>query len=110
MKNYRAPGNVITFTAGAAYSSGDPVIIGSVIGIATADVANGAVGEAQLVGVFELAKKSADTPSAGAKAYWDNTNKEVTTTSTANTLLGVFVAAYGSGVLLANVRLDGVAV
>jgi predicted RecA/RadA family phage recombinase len=108
LKNYIQPGNVIPFTAGSAITSGDVVEVGTLIGIATNDVANGEQGELALTGVFEVAKATADTPSAGAKAYWDGT--EATTTATANTLMGVFVHAYGAGILLAHVRLDGTAV
>ena len=108
MKNFIQSGNVIPFTAGSAITSGDVVEVGTVIGIATGDVANGAQGELALTGVFEVAKATADTPAAGDKAYWDGT--EATTVVSTNTLMGVFVHAYGAGALLAHVRLDGTAV
>ena len=53
-----------------------------------------------------IASDLADTPAQGDKAYWDNTAKEVTTTSTANTLIGVFIVAALNGDATVNVRLN----
>ena len=40
------------------------------------------------------------------RAYWDNTNKRITTTSTSNTKVGVFVGAKINGDTTARVRLS----
>ena len=43
----------------------------------------------------------------GAKLYWDNTNKNLTTTLTANTLIGAAVSAAAIGDSTVIVRLNG---
>lgn len=106
MRNFRQDGSRMRYTAGADITSGDVVVVGSRIGIATADIANGAVGELAMEGVFELAKKSADTFTQGAVVYWDNTNDELTTTSTDNTLAGYVTEAAASSVVLAKIKIN----
>ena len=110
MKNFIQPGNTVTVTLTAAASSGDVVIVNNLVGIAATDGANGDDIEIQVTGVFELPKTSANTPGQFALAYWDTSAGEVTTTSTDNTLIGVFTEAYGSGTTVANVRLNGTSV
>lgn len=61
MKNFIQNGDRITWTnGGSAVASGDPVVVGSLIGVATTDIAGAATGELATVGVFEL-PKVADT-------------------------------------------------
>lgn len=104
--NYKQPGNVIDFTAGATTASGDGVLIGTRVGVAIHDVANGAVGQAQVTGVFNLPKLSTDVVTIGALLYWDNTNKRLTTTSAGNTLAGYAWAASGSGTATVDIKLN----
>jgi predicted RecA/RadA family phage recombinase len=105
MKNFVQNGEVITITAGAAITSGDPVLIGSLVGIAQTSVASGESLACKLEGVFTCKKKSTDTPAQGDKLYWDNTNKEFTTTASGNTLAGNAWAAAASGVTTVQIRL-----
>lgn len=107
MKNFISSGNTLSLAAPYAVVSGAGALVGATFGVASTDLANGIVGEFAVVGVFELAKTSANTPAAGAKAYWNDTAKEITTTSTSNTLVGVFTVAAGNGDLVAQVRLNG---
>jgi predicted RecA/RadA family phage recombinase len=106
MKNYIQEGDRIALAAPYAVSSGGGALIGSVFGVAVTDLANAEVGTFALEGVYTL-PKATGAATLGAKAYWDNTNKNITATSTSNTLVGVFVAAYASGDTTANVRLNG---
>ena len=106
MKNYIQEGDRIALAAPYAVSSGGGALIGAVFGVAVTDLANAEVGTFALEGVFTL-PKATGAATLGAKAYWDNTNKNITATSTSNTLVGVFVAAYASGDTTANVRLNG---
>ena len=106
MKNYIQEGDRIALAAPYAVSSGGGALIGAVFGVAVTDLANAEVGTFALEGVYTL-PKATGAATLGAKAYWDNTNKNVTATSTSNTLVGVFVAAYASGDTSANVRLNG---
>lgn len=69
--NYIQDGSVIDVTAGAAYSSGDVVVVGTLIGVALDDIANGAVGPVQIKGVFELPAVSAAVIGVGETMTWD---------------------------------------
>ncbi|MCV2870640.1 DUF2190 family protein [Defluviimonas sp. WL0002] len=109
MKNFVQAGDVITLTAPYAVTSGLGALVGSIFGVACGDVDNGAEGEFQTTGVFDLLKVGSQAWTVGAKIYWDNTNKYCTTVSTSNTLIGVAVAAVGSGAgeTTGRVRLNG---
>ena len=106
MKNSIQEGEVLALAAPYAVASGGGALIGSIFGVAVTALANAEVGSFQLCGVYSL-PKATGAATLGAKAYWDNTNKNVTATVGSNTLIGVFVAAYASGDTLANVRLNG---
>lgn len=111
MNNYVQRGDIVTHTvAGAAVVSGQGLLAGALFGVCATSQAIGDKVELQVEGVFSLPKKSADTPTAFAKAYWDNTNKEVTTTSAGMSLIGVFTEAVAAGVLVANIRLNGISI
>ena len=97
MKNYVQPGNTITLAAPYALASGDGLLIGTIFGVASATAALGEAVETSLVGIFDLKKVASQAWSVGDKVYWDNTAKEVTKTSTGNTLVGVAVESVGNG-------------
>lgn len=106
MKNFVQPGNVVTFTGlSGGHLSGDLVIIGLMFGISAYNVAEGAEGELALGGVYSL-PKATGALTEGAAVYWDNTNKNVTTTASANTKIGVAVKAAVSGATEAIIRLN----
>jgi predicted RecA/RadA family phage recombinase len=69
--NFVQNGETMQFTAGAAYSSGDVVVIGNQIGVAMSDVASGDAGVAALTGVWSLPKVSGAVITAGQKVLWD---------------------------------------
>jgi len=106
VKNSIQDGDVLALAAPYAVASGGGALIGSIFGVAVTALANAEVGVFQLCGVYSL-PKATGAATLGAKAYWNDTNKNVTATSTSNTLIGVFVAAYASGDTSANVRLNG---
>lgn len=105
--NFIQPGEVIDFTAAAALASGAGVLIGKRLGVALGAVANGAQGVAQVTGVFSLPKLSTDVVTQGAELYWDDTNKRLTLTATANTLAGYAWAAAGNGETTVKIKLNG---
>ena len=107
MKNSIQEGDTIALAAPYAVASGGGALVGAIFGVAVTALANAEVGSFELEGVFTLPKATGVAATLGAKAYWDNTNKNVTATVGSNTLIGVFVAAYASGDTLANVRLNG---
>jgi predicted RecA/RadA family phage recombinase len=105
MKNAKGDGNTIEFTAGAALSSGDPVLIGDLLlGICVDDIANGAQGVAATVGVFEVVCITTAV-AQGDTLYWDVSAAQVTPVNTGNTYAGVAWKASGSGVLTVELRL-----
>lgn len=109
MKNYVQEGKTITLTAPYAVSSGGGALVGSIFGVALADVAIGAEGAFAVEGVFDLTRETGATTgwSQGALIYWDNTNKRITKTSTGNKLVGVAVNAAADSDATGRVRLNG---
>jgi predicted RecA/RadA family phage recombinase len=97
MKNFVQPGVNVTLAAPYDRLSGEGALIGSLFGVASVDVDSGDDAVFVTEGVFDLAKAASQAWTVGAKIYWDNTNKVCTTTSTSNTLIGVAIAAVGSG-------------
>lgn len=112
MKNFVARGDVLEITAPAAIESGEGVLIGSIFGVATTDIANGARGNINLGGVYDLPKAPSQAWTVGALIYWDGSEDRCTTTASTNKLIGVAVAAVGSGAgeTIGRVRLNGGAV
>lgn len=106
MKNYIRPGEVIDHVASGAKSAGQVVLMGTKIGVCVADIANGATGPVQVIGVFNIAKLSTDVVAQGAALYWDNTNSRLTTTSAGNTLAGYATDAAGNGVATVNIKIN----
>lgn len=109
MKNYVQAGKTLTLTAPYAVSSGGGALVGSIFGVAAGDVANGAEGEFQVEGVFDLDRTTGASTawSVGDLIYWDNTAKKTTKTLTGNKLIGVAVKAAADGDATGRVRLNG---
>lgn len=105
--NFVQPGEVVTFTSPYQRNAGQAAKIGTIIGVAVSTVASGAGGEFALTGVWTLAKATGAAWTEGALVYWDDTNKNFTTTSTSNTRAGVAAAAAASGDTTGRVRLNG---
>lgn len=96
MKNDIQEGKILVLTAPYARSSGEGALIGTLFGVAVSDVANGAEGVFMVEGVLDIAKASGAI-SQGAKVYWDDTAKNLTTTSSGNTLVAKAVVAALTG-------------
>jgi predicted RecA/RadA family phage recombinase len=58
-------------------------------------------------GVFDITKEAPLVIAVGARVFWDNTNKRVTTTATGNVAIGHAVVAAASADTTARVRLSG---
>ena len=69
--NFVQKGETIQFTAGATSSSGDVVVIGNQIGICVNNVASGALGVANMTGVYTVPKVSAAVIAAGESVIYD---------------------------------------
>lgn len=107
MAKFIQNGEALDFTnaSGSKINAGDVVVFGSRVGIAAADIANGATGAVHVVGVFEF-PKATGAITLGAAVYWDATNKKITTTSTSNTLAGFAVAAAESADETVKVKIN----
>lgn len=108
MNNYVQKGDVITVIAPGALASGAGVLVDAIFGVACTVAAQNTPVELNRQGVFTLLALNTDTATAGAKAYWDGTNKRTTPTASGNTLIGAYVAAKANGDVVATVLLDGV--
>lgn len=70
--NYVHEGKVIQYTnGGSALGSGDVVVVGKMVGVCLVDIANGAVGDVAIDGVFNLAKVDAAVIAQGDTVIWD---------------------------------------
>ena len=74
-------------------------------GVATADAASGDPVEIARGGVDD-GQDLGPGRTAGAKVYWDNTNFEVTTTASGNTLIGAALIAAANPTATGTVLLD----
>ncbi|MGJ5618498.1 DUF2190 family protein [Sulfitobacter sp. MF3-043] len=106
MRNYIQPGEDITLDSPADVLSGAGVIVGNLFGVANGDAATGKPVVLSTVGVFDLPKTTANDITIGAALYWNDTAKEVTTTVSGNTKVGVAIAAK-SGAGTVATRLNG---
>ena len=109
MENFVQPGDSLTFTApSGGVVSGTPYLIGSLLVVATVTAAETLSFVGKATGVFILPKATGQAWAEGAKLYWDNSAKKMTTTSSGNTLAGsVYIAALSADTT-GYVRLDGV--
>lgn len=110
MKNYIQSGESLTLTAGGTLTSGQGLLVGTIFGVVAEAAVSGQLYTLVFQGVFDLPKAASVTPAVGAKVYWDDTNKNVTTTASGNTLIGVAAVAALAGDATVRVRLDGVCV
>ena len=105
-KNHVQPGNTITLAAPADVLSGAGLLVGGIFGVAQYDALSGADVEADVVGVWDLAKVSAQAWTQGQAIYWDNTAKLATTVSAGNTPIGQATAAAANPSATGRVRLQ----
>lgn len=107
MKNFIQDGKVINVVLAAIIASGGVLQVGQLVGVA---VTSGAIGDTvaiQLFGVFTI-NKAAGALSQGALLYWDDTAKNVTTSSAsgANAKIGYAWASAQSGDATVQVTLS----
>lgn len=99
----------ITVNAPYDVAGGDGCLVGSLFGIASTTVVSGKPVAIDTGGAYAIKKTAAQTFTVGAKVYWDNTAKSVTSVSTDNTLIGVAIKAAAGGDATATVKLGIVA-
>lgn len=89
MKNFIQLADTLSVPApSGGVVSGGMVIIGLMVGVATATAGVGVPVAVKTTGVFELPKVSAQAWTIGTAIYWDSGAGNATTVSTSNTLLG----------------------
>lgn len=95
MRNYIQPGDSLAVAVPYAggVTAGQGVLVGALFGVAATDGAQNATVEAQTEGVFDLTKEPALAITAGARVFWDNANRRITTTATGNFAVGISTAA-----------------
>jgi predicted RecA/RadA family phage recombinase len=108
MKNYIQEGKRITWTngTGTAVASGDLVVIGLRVGVASVDIADGASGAVAMEGVFEVPKEAALVVAQGDLLYCDATSGELDKTDAAQTLAGYAFAAAAGAASVVMVKLN----
>lgn len=108
MKNYVQRGEVIDYTPSGAVTSGSVVILGILIGVASADIAANDTGALVTEGVLDLPKKAGSAIAAGDKLTWSVADGAFTTGAgvTGDTLGGaIAVAAAASADTVVRVKL-----
>jgi predicted RecA/RadA family phage recombinase len=99
-------GHSIDYTPSSDVLSGDVIVLGSLIGIATRPIPANTMGALAITGVFRIAKLSTDEVTTGAVLYWDDTNKYVTLNASGTTRIGLAVADSPSGQASADVLIN----
>lgn len=93
MKNFVQNGDSITLIAPYAVSAGQGVLVGQVFGVASFDAAISTAVETLTEGVFDITKEPALAIAQGARLFWDNTNRRVTTVQPGNFPIGACTVA-----------------
>jgi predicted RecA/RadA family phage recombinase len=107
MKNFVQRGDTVTLTAPYDVASGAGLQVGSLFGVASFAAASTKSVEAVRIGVFDLAKVSAQAWAMGDRIYWDNTAKLCTTVATGNLLVGSALLVASNPSATGRVLLDG---
>lgn len=89
----KSAGISIDYTPDTDISTGDVVVIGELVTVATTDIDEDDLGSVLIEGVvdFPKATTSSSAITAGAKVYWDASGEVVTTTADSNKTAGYAV-------------------
>lgn len=93
---------VVPYAGGVV--AGDGILVGGLFGVAASDGAQNDTVWCALRGAYRLPKASGAI-SAGARVFWDNTARVVTTTATGNFQIGFALIAAGAGDATADIVL-----
>jgi predicted RecA/RadA family phage recombinase len=101
-----AEGRSVVYTnAGSAILAGALVKIGARYGVASVDIANGASGVVQLIGVYNLKKEASETWAVGDKLFVKESSMGLTKTALGNVPAGFAHRAAESADVLGDVNL-----
>jgi len=71
--NYQQPGEVLDYpnSSGSTITSGTVLVVGNILGVALADIADGATGSVGISGVYTCPKVSGAVIAQGESLTWD---------------------------------------
>jgi predicted RecA/RadA family phage recombinase len=111
MRNFYSTGDTVQAAAPYAVASGGAALIGAALfGVAVGDIASGFTGNFKTTGIYALPKVNGQAMAAGAKLYWDNTAKNITTTAGGNVYVGVTIGNWASADTTVRIKLNGFAI
>ena len=106
MKNYIADGDLVPIaSAPYALTGGQGALVGALFGIAQTDAAVSTAVVLATEGIYDVTKEPSLAISQGARVFWDNTNKRITTTTTSNFAVGIATVAALAADTTVRVRL-----
>ncbi len=106
--NFVHKGDVVTVVSpSGGVSSGDPVLIGEIFGVALHDAVAGAALELGIEGVFTLPGDTNLVIAQGDRVFWDATNGWVDKTATAQVAAGRATTAKAQAGTTVEVKLGG---
>jgi predicted RecA/RadA family phage recombinase len=110
-KNFVQPGSVLDLvvedeTDAVTIRSGKGYLVGSIFGVAVADVEPGSSGSFQVDGVWSLDKTTGEAWSVGQALYWDPSTSKVTSVAGSLKRIGVATAPASSPATTGNIRLN----
>ena len=108
MTNKVKDGQILNYTNAttSTIEAGTAVAVGSIVGVAVADIAAGATGALDLNGVFTLSKETGAW-TQGAQLYFNTSGKFHTATSTGAVTAGIANAATTTAATTGQVLLTG---
>lgn len=107
MQNLIQEGAVVTLTAPYNVTAGAGALVSGIFGVATTTITSGSTGEFATEGVFDLARAGSQTFVQGGPVFWDDANKNCTTTASGNQPIGHCVVAGVTADTTLRVRLSG---
>ena len=110
MRNFVQPGNSLAIAVPYAggVTVGQGVLVGALFGIAAVDGIQNVTIEIATQGVFDVTKQPSLAITAGARVFWDDTNRRITTTATGNFQVGIATQAALAADSIARVWLNRV--
>ena len=107
-KNHIQDGDIITWAnaTGSDVVSGQAFVVGTLMAVATGNIANGKSGEVAIGEVWEIPKEAPLAISQGDAVYYVSANKNVNKTSAGNTFAGHAVYDAASAATTVKVLLN----
>lgn len=107
MNNYLRPGHTVTYAHTAAVTSGQPLVIGTLLAVAAGTYAANEAGEYRIDGVFTLPKTTGAAMTVGQKVNLNTADGKLIGSEPEAALMGcaIVMEAAGSGATTVVARL-----